>query len=124
MTNPFEQITDIKARRLAFLEEMCAHYNNTNRAATESGACFYGPAPHSRGCAIGAWVPALSGCRGPIFLVQSEIPKILPDWMQSMGIRFLADCQVLHDNSEFWTDTGLSNEGLKHKRELIEQYTV
>lgn len=122
MTNPFEQITDIKARRLAFLEEMCAHYNNTNRAITESGSCFYGPAPHTRGCAIGAWAPKLSGRSGGIAYILYNNPLCIPSWMYEMGFAFLEICQHLHDGSMYWTDTGPSEKGLEFKQKIIKDF--
>lgn len=124
MTNPFEQITDIKARRLAFLEEMCAHYNNKNRAITESGSCFYGPADYTRGCAIGAWAPKLSGRSGDITYILDRDTLCIPEWMLEMGVEFLTTCQHLHDVSDYWTDTGLSEMGLLLKQKMINQFTV
>lgn len=124
MTNPFEQIADIKARRLAFLEEMCAHYNNTNRATTEDGFCFYEAKSYTRGCAIGAWVPELSGCSGTISFLIRQAKVQIPEWMMAMGVEFLSGCQYLHDRNHHWTDTGLSQDGLDCKQRIIDSHTV
>lgn len=119
--NPFEQIPNIINRRRAFLEEMCAHYNSTNRAVNiVLDKCYYEKSETSRGCAIGAWCPEVAYLSGSV--VAPNIWDKLPKWMTEMGDDFLHACQVTHDYKHYWKRAGLSASGHKRKQKLLDTY--
>jgi hypothetical protein len=119
--NKYEQITDIKKRREAFLDDTAAYYNINNRGINDRGNCSY-----SAGCAIGRFLnPDLARTldnKGSIFSCGIEVIGQLPLWMQEMGGEFLESVQIFHDDEFYWDDNGLNRCGLNMLQQLKEKY--
>jgi hypothetical protein len=125
MKNPFESIKDIKARRLAFLENTVKYYNQSNRSIKREssfGDCSYAPAHEkTKGCAIGRWLERDNRIilENPSKIVfDSSVCCHLPNWMAEMGLSFLSEIQELHDKDDFWGDKSLNRMGLDKVNEI------
>ena len=92
----YSAITDIQARRSAFLKDIKDFYNLDNRAlitlASGHVRCSYAATDVSPGCAIGRCLE-----RDDHTLTRKEGVTDLdirpPVWMMEMGLHFLAACQ-------------------------------
>lgn len=126
MKNSKEQL---KAKRLAFLEETAAFYNLGNRCFNESGLCQYFVGGKA-GCAIGRHIQNKTLCRrldkledGSIQAIHDEafpIYQKLPEKLRELGIQFLVLMQDLHDEASYWDENGLSRSG-KDRIKFIKQ---
>lgn len=126
-TNQFEKITDIKARRKAFIEDEVAFYNSDNRAEM-NGSCFYRAIGDSPGCAIGRYLDRNSdvikfNVMGSIdSIIEERGNECIPKWMFEMGGSFLSECQSLHDISMYWDEKGLTESGQERMKLIIEEF--
>lgn len=113
----------LKDRQLKVLQETVDYYSadplNRRSTAFVDGEtiCRYNP-PNpklSDGCAVGRLVdpdlrPRLDGHDGTSQTV-GEIFDQLPKDVRSLGRRFLAELQIIHDCDENWDKGGLSDQG-------------
>lgn len=51
-----------------------------------------------------------------------DIITVLPESIQELGYDFLCTCQSLHDQEDYWIETGLSTYGQSHYDRLITNY--
>jgi hypothetical protein len=125
--NKFSKISDIKARRKAFIEDEAAFYNSNNRAEF-MGSCSYHPTNNSPGCAIGRHLDRDSeifklNIRGAIdTIIEERGGECIPTWMLEMGKDFLFDCQSLHDISIYWNEKGLTKWGRSKMSLIVEEW--
>ena len=112
-------------KQLAFLEEGVAYYSENpkeRRCITNSQSggfrCTYSPATIgntiSEGCFIGRKLPSELALKLDYMAPSktfSDVFDLFPNDLKELGIDFLTDCQVLHDKSVYWTNTGLSELG-------------
>jgi hypothetical protein len=135
--------------KVEIIEETAEFYNSQNRAANVAG-CFYLMYDGSdRKCAVGRCMTesaiVLHGDTGGGVnhlldkLVEIERQKcqddatpidytkllntILKEEYQGHDVSFWATLQQFHDRKKYWTETGLSEEGMIVKDNLINQYT-
>jgi hypothetical protein len=127
--NKYEEIKDVKARQIAFLDDTAAHYNLNNRSVDEN-VCLYTPKDQTKsdGCAIGRHLDEKT--RKLLIdkdLNSSYVGKILeylPLWMEEMGEKFLRGVQNLHDDTNNWTTTGLSDSGVSHVKTIKDHFNL
>ena len=119
-------------RMYAMLDDVVKHFSKNPvelRSTNNSGKCSYYPPkdkPKSIGCAIGMyinWEDAKKLDRGmdtAIIYFKNKPTKniLLPKWMKELNYNFLHDLQDLHDHSDFWSDYGLSKNGLTRVDEI------
>lgn len=108
----------LKEKRLAFLEELCGHFNSINRAVNpKTYLCQYSH-KFNGGCAIGRKLSA----KVAEHLVGSVVDcfTMLPEEMQELGCNFLNFCQYMHDQKFFWNENGLSDRGQAEKKKGID----
>jgi hypothetical protein len=114
----FAAINNINERRHAFVDYIGKFYNSGNRAKRLYN-CTYSKTETSPGCAIGQFLPCelveqLDGLGGSnIYAVSrySNLYEQLPNWMREMGLDFLASCQMFHDSSTYWQESGFTQLG-------------
>ncbi len=53
-----------------------------------------------------------------------EVFDSLPTWMQDLGQDFLYDVQRLHYSKNYWSDKGLSSDGLKFVEITKQKYDI
>ena len=56
--------------------------------------------------------------------LEQEVFDSLPTWMQDLGQDFLYDVQRLHDLKNYWSDKGLSSDGLKFVEIIKQKYDI
>lgn len=124
----FAAINDINQRRHAFIDYIGRFYNLNNRAASGS-TCFYSKTDNSPGCAIGQFLPAelsaeLDNLDGmhieKISIHKQSLYLKIPAWMREMGVKFLLDCQSVHDDGVNWGKAGINSCGVYRVREIKE----
>jgi hypothetical protein len=114
----FAAINNINERRHAFVDYIGKFYNSGNRAI-KLCTCTYSKTETSPGCAIGQFLPcelaetldSLGGSSICAISMDSNLYPQLPNWMREMGVDFLSSCQILHDGSTHWCETGLTHLG-------------
>ena len=110
---------ELAAKRRAFVEETAAHYNSKNRSMnTKNGACMYSPAhAGTEGCAIGRKVADKNLCRTfdeqycNSAVSATSVFTQLPPELQELGVDFLDEVQLLHDETYYWCEGGLNASG-------------
>jgi hypothetical protein len=124
----FAAINDINQRRHAFIDYISRFYNANNRA-TSGSTCIYSKTDNSPGCAIGQFLPAdlsaeLDQSRGThietISIHKQSLYLKIPAWMREMGVKFLLDCQRVHDDGVNWSEAGIDSCGVYRAREIKE----
>jgi len=127
----FAEISDIKARRKAFLLDTANFYNALNRAVYTDGICSYSPVgDYSPGCAIGRHLERdniiiqnkYEGGIGHLCAHYGE--RILPQWMREMDVLFLSGVQFLHDTHTFWHMYGLNELGKEQLEKLMKAWEL
>ena len=126
LVNKYKRIKNISERRRVFAEDLVHFYNLNNRSFSgQKYSCLYAPA-HAKtpGCAIGRCLPVKLGRRldkltfgSSIYAVMDQVT--LPIWLTEMGINFLAACQNLHDDKDYWSETGLSVSGGRYYERVV-----
>ncbi len=106
----------IKQKQLRILNETINNFNSTNRCVTENGSCNY-YLEGKQGCAIGRLIEDKELCKKLDKLDYGGVSyhnvfDLLPDELKELTKGFLSDLQNLHDESECWNETGLTNRGL------------
>lgn len=120
-----------------FLQNTVDYYSKDplNRRCVLNNCCYYDPVkaekPKSNGCAIGRYLKKVNRAKfqnqmddlshSGIYNVYKtpDALKLLPKWMRDMEINFLQVVQNLHDDGSYWTDTGLSQEGIIEDRKSV-----
>lgn len=116
--------------KLEIIEETANYYNINNwaggpRLGQGLGVCFYTNFDNTKQCAVGRCLKNPTGLNGTIKSlmdskkIQNEDFK--PEY-QNHDVDFWIDLQVFHDAKYNWTLTGISEEGLEYKKQLIEKY--
>jgi hypothetical protein len=104
---------NLNTRRKLFVNFTSNYFNLTNRGVDDESidTCSY-----VKGCAIGIWVDEPNsllldeiGWIGDVF--RDNKKHLLPNWLSSLGRKFLKDIQHLHDSKAHWDEEGLSQLG-------------
>ena len=100
-----------------FLADLVHFYGSdpSRRAVNSNGSCVYSPiktrSRDSPGCAIGRYLICDLKTKKKfddkaltwnIVVSQNPDLKLLPDWMEKYPVRFLRQCQMLHDDNNNW----------------------
>ena len=109
------------------LQDTINFYNINNRAE-DTRSCQY-LTNDGRKCAIGRYLkPGLEETvKGAICGVITFIdlyPEIIPKWMMKLDHLFLNEIQKLHDEFSFWTETGLSKNGIRKVKEICAAHKI
>src|SRR5690242_8845671 len=107
----------------------------TRRSVNNESSCLYNPPVNkskSKGCAIGMYLSSevakeldLSTEQGIYWIMSNKkLKTLLPDWMQKMNKRYLADIQSLHDGSEFRNTNNISKAGKECIRAICDKYKL
>lgn len=114
--NRLASITDVSDRELALLEDTVSFYNSKNRSTYRNTCmCLYQATENSPGCAIGRCMD-----RNNVYIASASINHLFtikypfPTWLIEMDKTFLTDLQILHDDPNFWNDTGISDFGREY----------
>lgn len=123
-------IKTLKEKQLAFLEDTIAFYNSDNRGTAPGyTACVYSATEKSPGCAIGRHLtPELAyrldnGSTGS-GIINEWVFKEMPEWLKELTQPFLQQIQALHDEENFWNETGLSNLGKQRVANIKEMFSL
>jgi len=122
--------TEIKLKtKVEIIEETAAFYNLNNRAIDADNDCVYFDKYSQNRCAVGRCLnPHVdigdynSGYSADALLLKFGYNILKPEY-QITNPHFWLNLQMFHDNSLFWNEKGLTEEGLKRKNELIKQYS-
>ena len=129
-------MTTIEERRLNFLNEKLGYFiEDPSRRAynQETESCMYWDKSTGNKCLIGRELPEdkySKNLEGNSIFCKEEgdieeatsIFDLLPIAIQELDIEFLYNSQKLHDNSFYWTLTGLSEIGLKKLNDIKKTY--
>ena len=123
---------------LELLNDTIAYYSVNpaeRRCISIYGACSYSPSinhiPTSEGCAIGRHLDgdvkikfdeSSYGSISMIAKYNKDAFALAPQWMQDMDIDFLMDIQVLHDKSDYWNETGLTEMGEEYVNQIKNKF--
>lgn len=115
-------MTTLQQKQLAFLNETITHFNLYNRGLSKNG-CTY-----SAGCAIGRHLTPelcveLDGEDEP-GMINEDVFKRLPENLQKLGQAFLVNIQGLHDDTLYWNETGLSEQGKGKVSSIISKFSL
>lgn len=110
---------------LAVIDETIEYYSSHPRAVDRLGNCIY-LAPNGAKCAVGR----LLKCDVPAELNFRPVDELIPILLRHgydtgvslLDIPFLEDLQDLHDRNTNWTDSGLSDLGIKAAEELRKKH--
>lgn len=116
-----------------FLEDTIQYFSDPNkRCVSDFGNCFYSPQDSDQtGCAIGRFMTPenaqladnLGGADGLNYKTMYSIYRsLIPEFMLEWNLDFLDNVQRLHDNSEYWNKTGLSEQGKKYLQEIKKRF--
>lgn len=121
--------SSIGQRRLEILEWEKNNRNGKNRsvvgdADTGVPKCLYSG---EIGCAVGRLIPDKSLCEKMDASLNSAVDcdfvqNLLPKDVKELGKDFLADLQCLHDRSDSWDHSGLSESGLEYWNSIKENH--
>lgn len=126
---------EIIQSELELLNETVEYYSaNPARRCVTHSACYYSPEKAgkpglSEGCAIGRKLDPQTrlifdsqGLGGiSRILKRKDLVAMLPESLRLMEEKFLVMVQSLHDNDEFWTESGISEKGTEEV-ERIKDY--
>jgi hypothetical protein len=126
----YSSIQNIPARRQAFVDDILGFYNIYNRSQIH-GACVYSKTSTSPGCAIGRCLtpelakkldtdntPNVHDTTISSFFY-AGLDSEFPIWMVEMGREFLSACQRLHDNDDYWNETGPTEDAVEFVKVVI-----
>ncbi len=112
------------------LQDTINFYTLKNRAINSLGSCKYLTKDGKR-CAIGRLLNEgmeedLMDCGMSVmcFMVDEEFDKVIPLWMRLLPNSFLQNVQILHDTETFWTNTGLTQEGIHKVKSICIDYNI
>lgn len=140
MNNIQNPITkEIKSQMQAMLEEVVLHFaSNPNELRSVSkgsnyfnSKCLYHPPadkPKSIGCAIGMYIDWEDAKKLDEYLFGSikytiDSPRI-PNWMKALPIEFLSSIQDFHDEDRYFTQKGLSEEGIAFVKNICDKFSL
>lgn len=117
-------MNNIKQRQLHVLEDTCNHFNINNRSVKNT-RCVYGGV----GCAIGRLIENKSLCEfldtcAPSTISNKNVFEKIPESLQELGIEFLRELQLLHDDSANWYIAGLNDRGLASRINIIKNFQL
>lgn len=113
-----------------FLEEGVAYYSKdpvSRRNTTKYGCQYYPLKETSEGCFIGRHMAPENAKKAgdiSIEILLINNPLLLPQWMCTFDRGFLESCQLLHDVDIFWTDIGLSEDGIAYVDKIKKEYSL
>lgn len=112
------------------LQDTINFYTLENRALNSLGKCAYLTEDGKR-CAIGRYLKKgqkkiLKEYYDSVLALMNDdfFEKSIPKWMFKLPNSFLYSIQVLHDNRVNWTNTGLSETGIKKVKVICEEYHI
>jgi hypothetical protein len=125
--------------KLEIVKETIEYYSADpkGRRAFVNGLCWY-LTNDGRKCAVGRYIKEeknsefMSGdvyniCHVSPFNTEESnstaLDLLLVDDVHGHSVAFWKSIQIFHDKKEYWTETGLSEEGQKEANKLIEYYT-
>lgn len=114
---------EIKAKRKEILEWERDNRTSKNRAASGYSCWYY--LENTPGCAIGRLIKdkVLAehlNTRGSVDAIKNQLPPEI----QALGIEFLVEIQVFHDNPENFTNVGLTHIGTEKINNLLQKWTA
>lgn len=102
---------------------------NLNNRCKKGTACLY-YIPYKTGCAVGRLLTKKKAKQieeivektgqGSVFAVF----ELLPEEVRFLGLDFLADIQIFHDNCYYFTNKGLSSSGIEKAKKIAEKYNL
>jgi len=101
------------------------YFNLNNRSVHPNGKGLYS----GKGCAIGKHIKDKQLCSKLDTIIcsgltESDIYRRLPTNLQKLGQDFLIDIQMLHDNRDNWTISGLSRSGIRKSVLIAQEYNL
>ena len=120
----------LRQLRRDFLNETKNHFNLTNRAVLPGRGCRYHIPETGIGCAIGRKIEdktlcvTLDSCSMNIGVSSGAVFSKLPSDLQKLGQRFLGQVQILHDDEDHWTETGLSEKGKQTVARIRQEFKL
>lgn len=117
-----------------FLLDTLEYYTQDPKGRTceSGGVCgyssiFLGKQDTSEGCALGRYMSEefakfADDSGNSIKRLQGE--EGFPEKLKNLPHLFLQDVQTLHDISRYWTDSGLSVDGIKYLEEIMEEWNI
>ena len=97
-------------------------YKSTESTKTQ---CAYYDKDTGNRCAVGRLLSLdLARALSDENQVVVDIIHYLPKEVQELGAGFLQDLQYFHDMKQFWTETGLTEEGENMVKSLREKYAL
>lgn len=123
-----KQANNLNEQRRELLKETAETYTLLNRSIADTygnAKCLYSPSQKSPGCAIGRKISKeladkLDKCVDSA-VDNDEIFVELPFELKKLGKEFLFAIQSLHDDENYWTETGLSECGKKRVENILEK---
>jgi hypothetical protein len=116
----------IKERRLEILKWEKENRTSQNRAVNNSLACLYSG---EIGCGVGRLIEDKDLCArldslgGGAGVGRQQVFEQLPENVRELGQDFLKDLQKLHDDGQYWTPDGLSDDGNDFMTVLEEKWS-
>lgn len=128
-----QEITpEIIQKRIEILQwERCNRNLKNRNAHRVTGGCMYEPLGGEKkyGCAVGRLLPTeIQKQCDTTYLGQgsgvtnARILKMLPEDILALGKDFLEELQSLHDNSDNWTEEGVSRHGCDRFRRMEKMF--
>lgn len=116
---------DIRTRRLEVLDWEKNNRNSNNRSILPPGkGCTY---VGEIGCAVGRLIEDKGLCARLdagfySAISHKEVFCQIPESVQELGRDFLSEMQMLHDDIGYWTEEGLSEQGLERYEKIKKEY--
>jgi len=112
------------------LQDTINFYTLENRALNALGSCKY-LTEDGKKCAVGRYLKKgmeedllVCGKSATCLMRDEEFKKVIPSWMKLLPVSFLQSIQILHDGENYWTDTGLSKEGIHKVKSICIDYDI
>lgn len=110
------------------VELIVSSYNLSTRSVTSDDECVYN-SPDGKHCAFAIMVKDTKQLSRLEFKSASTVlstlgSEILKDEFKGYPSLFYDKVQELHDGSEYWTKTGISEKGREFADDIIERYDI
>lgn len=112
------------------LQDTINFYTLENRAVDCYEKCQYLTEDGKR-CAVGRFLKKgrekdLMECSksAGAFIQKGQFYDIVPKWMNRINPTFFMSIQALHDGSNYWTETGLSKEGIDKVKNICDSNNI
>lgn len=126
-------LKEIVEKRRTILEETVKYYSeDTKRRCIANKKCYYTAkfaGKESNGCAIGRLLPPEVSEAIDILYSSTNIGsdvgsvwKHIPLELQVLGQDFFKDLQGLHDDEDYWDESGLTQRGTDKVQQIREKY--